>query len=36
MHLWEQFAWEPYFKDLDVDFIRSVDTHFNRLARRFL
>jgi len=23
-------------KDLDVHFIRSVDTNFNRLARRFL
>jgi hypothetical protein len=36
VHLWEQVAWEPYLKDLDVDFIRSVDNNFNRLARRFL
>ena len=36
VHLWEHVAWKRYLKDLDVDFIRSVDTNFNRLARRFL
>ncbi|HEX3527148.1 MAG TPA: glycosyltransferase [Thermoanaerobaculia bacterium] len=36
VHLWEQVAWDRYLKDLDVDFIRSVDTNFNRLARRFI
>lgn len=36
VHLWEHVAWDQYLKGLTVDFIQSVDNHFNRLARRFL
>lgn len=35
-HLWEHLAWDGYLKDLTVDYIQSVDTDFNCVARRFL
>jgi hypothetical protein len=36
LHLWEQCSWDRYLCDLDADAVRSVDTNFHRLARRFL
>jgi hypothetical protein len=35
-HLWESIAWEPYLKNLTPEYIRTHDTTYNRLARRFL
>lgn len=35
-HLWESFAWEPYMKNLSADDIRTKDTTYNLLARKFL
>lgn len=34
-HLWESQSW-PYAKDLDAATVASVDTTYNRIARRFL
>ena len=35
-HLWESFAWEPYMKNLSEEDIRTRNTTYNRLARRFI
>lgn len=35
-HLWESFSWEPYLSKLTVEDIRSRDTTFNLLARRYV
>jgi len=35
-HLWENGSWEKYLKNLTIDYIKSVDTTYNRIARRFL
>ncbi len=35
-HLWENGSWEKYLKDLNVDDIKSKDTTYNLIARRFL
>jgi hypothetical protein len=35
-HLWESLSWEPYLKNLTVDYIVNVDTNFNCMVRQFL
>ncbi|MCJ1385246.1 hypothetical protein MMC17_008367 [Xylographa soralifera] len=35
-HAWSQLAWDPYLKDLTPKSIRSHDTRFNMMVRRFL
>jgi hypothetical protein len=35
-HLWEQNSWEKYLKNLSEEYIFSIDTTYNRIARRFL
>ena len=35
-HLWESMAWEKYLKDLSIDYIKTVDTTYNRIARKYL
>lgn len=36
LHLWEQRSWDRYLRDLDAEAVRTRDTNFHRLARRFL
>ncbi|MCJ1395569.1 hypothetical protein MMC18_008455 [Xylographa bjoerkii] len=35
-HAWSQLAWEPYLKSLTPELIRTHDTRFNIMVRRFL
>jgi hypothetical protein len=35
-HLWESFSWEKYMSKLTVESIKSVDTTYNLIARRYL
>lgn len=35
-HAWSQMAWDRYLKKLTPDVVRTVDTRFNLLVRRFL
>jgi hypothetical protein len=35
-HLWEGASGEKYLKNLTVDYIKSIDTTYNIIARRFL
>lgn len=35
-HLWESFAWEKYMSKLTREMIRTTDTTYNLIARRFL
>ncbi|KAI1824115.1 hypothetical protein F4861DRAFT_507376 [Xylaria intraflava] len=35
-HSWSQMAWDRYLKDLTPELIRTRDTRFNLLMRRFL
>lgn len=35
-HLWESMSWEKHLKNLSVDYIKTVDTTYNRIARNFL
>ena len=35
-HLWESFAWEKYMSALTVASIKTTDTTYNLLARKFL
>ena len=35
-HLWETFSWDNYLSKLTVEKIKTVDTTYNLLARRFL
>lgn len=36
LHLWEQRSWDRYLAELTIEQIRTVDTNFHRLARRFV
>ena len=35
-HLWENGSWDKYLKNLNLDYIKSVDTTYNLIARRFM
>jgi len=35
-HAWSQLAWDPYLKKLTPDSVRTHDTRFNIMVRRFL
>lgn len=35
-HLWESFSWDKYLSQLSVEDIKSRDTTYNLIARRFL
>lgn len=35
-HLWESFAWEKYMSKLTVEKIKTTDSTYNLIARRFL
>ncbi|MGN6495648.1 MAG: glycosyltransferase [Agriterribacter sp.] len=35
-HLWETFSYDKYLATLSIDYIKSVDTTYNLIARRFL
>ena len=35
-HLWQGASWEKYLKNLNVDDIKSKDTAYNVIARRFI
>lgn len=35
-HLWESLSWESHLSKVDDEYVRTVDTNFNRIARRFL
>jgi hypothetical protein len=35
-HLWESFSWGPYLSRLSISDIRSRNTSYNSIARRFL
>lgn len=35
-HLWEQISWDKYLNNLSEEYIISVDTTYNKIARRFL
>ena len=35
-HLWESFAWEKYMSKLTEEVIKTTDTTYNLIARRFL
>lgn len=35
-HLWESFAWDKYMSKLTPDYIRTVDTTYNLVARKHL
>lgn len=35
-HLWEQNSWDRYLNNLTEEHIQSIDTTYNRIARRFL
>lgn len=35
-HLWESLSWDRYCLPMTPEYIRSVDSTYNRLARRFL
>jgi hypothetical protein len=35
-HLWESFAWEKYMSKLTEGMIKTTDSTYNLIARRFL
>jgi glycosyl transferase-like sugar-binding protein len=35
-HLWESMSWEKYLKDMTPEYVKSVDTTYNLIARKFL
>ncbi len=35
-HLWESISWDRYCAPMTPEYIRSVDTTYNRIARQFL
>ena len=35
-HLWESKAWDPYLSKLTPELIRSKDTTYNLIARKYL
>jgi Glycosyltransferase sugar-binding region containing DXD motif len=35
-HLWESFAWEKYMSKLTPEYIQTVDTTYNLIARQYL
>jgi len=35
-HLWENGSWDKYLKNLTEDYIKSVNTTYNLIARKFL
>lgn len=35
-HLWESFSWDSYLSKLTVDGIKSTDTTYNLIARKYL
>jgi Glycosyltransferase sugar-binding region containing DXD motif len=35
-HLWQRLAWDDYLKDLNINDIKTIDTSYNKIARRFL
>ncbi len=35
-HLWESFSWDKYLSKLSIEKIKTEDSTYNRIARRFL
>lgn len=35
-HLWESFSWDKYLSQLNAEKIKTIDTTYNMLARKFL
>jgi hypothetical protein len=35
-HLWESLSWDRYLKNLSIDHIQSVDSYYNRIAKKIL
>lgn len=35
-HVWETISWDPYLKNLTPEYIKTHDTTYNKIARKFL